>query len=749
MKRIFTAVILSLLFVILFASSGFLRVSSAETNKIKTYRDIPDISPQEIEAIENLKKSGRTFTYAALPSTEAFVSRDGSYNGFTPLLCEFLTELFEMEFKVVLREWDEIMGYEDDKGKHIPGGLELIEIDFTGELTPTEERVKKGYIMSLPITERLLRIFKNPELILKTEKDLNGLTLGFLEKTTTEDDIRRVYPKLTFKSINTVANYKMAVDLINLGSKNGGIDAFVDEAPADPAFDEYRNIRSKLFFTLVNSPVSLTTLNPDLKSIVSVFDKYLAAGGMKKLHTLYYEGDFRYAKNKLFNLFEDHEKEYLKNAAPVSIAYEYDNYPTNFYNSKEKRFQGIAVDILAQISKLTDLEFKPIHGKYTWKELLERFKKDEFQMSGQFLRTGEREKLFLFSDIPYASCYYAIVSRSDFPDVSSYQVANTPVGIMAGTGRIDAFKRFFGSDNLVTFPYQFDCIDALEKGEVDLIMGSEYTLLAQTNYREKIGLRINFKLDETLDSYFGFNKEEKILRDIINKAQAFVNTNAIETAWMGKSFDYSKKLTEQRAMILTISLSIILTFFGATILLFIKTLKMDAKLREAANTDSLTGIFNRRHFLEVCLTHIERSLRTENESFVIIFDLDHFKKVNDTYGHLAGDKVLKETTQRVKKVIRPYDVFGRYGGEEFIIFMPELDKKDVLAAAERIRKEICAAPVEFEDMQIPVSASLGIAYATPVIKEIDIATKHADQALYRAKEGGRNRVEFYGEEFSG
>ncbi|MDR0307352.1 MAG: diguanylate cyclase [Chitinispirillales bacterium] len=718
-----------------------------EFEKIKKYQDIPGVLPQEINAIENLKKSGRKFIYAAMPSVEAFESADGSFDGFTPLLCKLLTGLFGIEFEVHLREWDEIMGHEDENGNHIKGALELREIDFTGELTPTNERVEKGFIMSEPIAERLLRIFTDAESVIKTEKDLNGLTLGFLEETTTEDDIRRAYPKLTFKSVNTISNYKSAADMINLGSKRGGIDAFVDEATADPVFDEYPHVRSKLFFTLVNSPVSMTSLNQDLEPVISVFNKYLAAGGARKLYELYKKGEFRYNKNKLYNSFEAHEKDYLNNASTILVAFETDNYPTDFYNKKENSFQGIAIDVLTEISKLTGLKFKPVKSQSgKWSETLEMFKAGEIQMIGHLIKTEDEKEPFLFSGAPYASCNYAILSRADFPEVTSYQIAHMPVGIMESSGKIDAYKRFFNSSNLVTFPFQFDCMDALESRKIDLVMGSEYTLLAQTNYREKTGLRVNFKLAETLDSYFGFDKDEVVLQGIINKAQSFVNTSAIESVWTGKSFDYSKKYAEQRALIMTVFLSVILAILAVTVFLFLKTLRMGEKLKNAANNDALTDICNRRHFIELCLTHIERSMRTESESFVIIFDLDHFKQVNDTHGHLAGDKVLKETTQRVKNAIRPYDVFGRYGGEEFIILMPDIDKENVLAAVERIRKEICRSPVKFEETQIQVSASFGIALVTPKIKDINTATGNADKALYRAKKEGRNRAVFYEEE---
>ena len=126
----------------------------------------------------------------------------------------------------------------------------------------------------------------------------------------------------------------------------------------------------------------------------------------------------------------------------------------------------------------------------------------------------------------------------------------------------------------------------------------------------------------------------------------------------------------------------------------------------------------------------------------MIYDLDHFKAVNDTYGHLAGDRVLKETAQRVKKAIRPYDLLGRYGGEEFVILMTEIDKANVAAATERIRLDVCKAPVVFEGKEIPITASFGIAYAAPV-NDMTTAIKCADEALYQAKDGGRNRVVFH------
>ena len=188
---------------------------------------------------------------------------------------------------------------------------------------------------------------------------------------------------------------------------------------------------------------------------------------------------------------------------------------------------------------------------------------------------------------------------------------------------------------------------------------------------------------------------------------------------------------------------VVLIFILALTVYFLRhNIKLGKKLKELANTDALTGVFNRRCFMDLCVPQIERVFRTGGECFIIIFDLDHFKRVNDTYGHQGGDQVLREISRRIKRTVRSYDLLARYGGEEFIVFMPEISKENAINAAERMRRVVCDTPVEFEGQQIQVSSSFGIAYAAPFNK-IEKATQFADEALYKAKEAGRNQVVFY------
>ena len=167
-----------------------------------------------------------------------------------------------------------------------------------------------------------------------------------------------------------------------------------------------------------------------------------------------------------------------------------------------------------------------------------------------------------------------------------------------------------------------------------------------------------------------------------------------------------------------------------------------AQLETVAYTDALTNIFNRRYFMTVAALHLERVLKSRTAAYIILFDIDHFKRVNDTYGHPAGDETLKSIAVRVKEAIRPDDIFARYGGEEFIIFVSGVDKTIICALAERIRRSISKTPIIFEDVHFTVTASFGIASAAPK-NDLHTAIKLADEALYCAKNAGRDNVMFW------
>jgi diguanylate cyclase (GGDEF)-like protein len=166
------------------------------------------------------------------------------------------------------------------------------------------------------------------------------------------------------------------------------------------------------------------------------------------------------------------------------------------------------------------------------------------------------------------------------------------------------------------------------------------------------------------------------------------------------------------------------------------------ELRFRATHDALTGISNRAAVMDALRNELSRQVREQRSFGVILVDIDHFKNVNDTYGHLCGDEVLQAVTRRMKECIRPYDTVGRYGGEEFLIIASNTDAVGTLALAERIRGVVESKPAVTQAGEVRVTASLGVAVSTDARSaDPQILLRLADKALYRAKELGRNRYE--------
>jgi two-component system cell cycle response regulator len=156
--------------------------------------------------------------------------------------------------------------------------------------------------------------------------------------------------------------------------------------------------------------------------------------------------------------------------------------------------------------------------------------------------------------------------------------------------------------------------------------------------------------------------------------------------------------------------------------------------------DGLTQISNKRFFMESLEREIARAHRYQRAMSLVMFDIDHFKRINDTYGHLAGDYVLKQLASAVKQKIRREDLFARYGGEEFAIILPEIPLAPALTFAEKIRQVVEEHEFRFENTSIDVTISMGVAIADEDVRDVDELIKRSDERLYAAKAAGRNRV---------
>ncbi len=181
------------------------------------------------------------------------------------------------------------------------------------------------------------------------------------------------------------------------------------------------------------------------------------------------------------------------------------------------------------------------------------------------------------------------------------------------------------------------------------------------------------------------------------------------------------------------------------IALAVENAKLYTKTRELSVRDELTGLYNRRHFQTVLQIEWKRAIRFHRNLSLLMIDVDHFKNYNDTFGHLQGDKVLRDMASLLVKSVRELDTIARFGGEEFIVLLPDTDKNGAIAVGEKLRKIIEAH--RFADPNVSeirsISISVGIASYPDDVREMDDLIDHADIALYDAKDSGRNRVVCY------
>jgi signal transduction histidine kinase/ABC-type amino acid transport substrate-binding protein len=543
--------------------------NSTDINFIKSYLEIPGITESEIADIEAFKAAGRTFTYGSLKSREAFRLNDGSNAGYSVLFCALMSELFGIPFIQEIYEWEAAKSGIDNK-----------TLDFLSDLTPTPER-RQIYYMTHSIAERSLRIFfyeGNDRF--QTEEDLNGLRLGFYGGTITAQSVINAYPTLEFEIVDLFNIREISESLVS-----GRIDAFVGDAVTSVEFEDYPFVHSKEFFSLVFTPVSMTTANPNLQSVISIVNKYIEAGGIDKLYELYREGRYEYAKYELGRSYTEAEAAYLaaltSSGAKVSVGLEHDNYPICFYNKNDKGFQGIAPDILDELTMMTGIEFYIATGENTsWYLILEMLNENKISLVSQLLLSPERIDKYLWSQL-YSTSHYALISKIDYPFLEMSQVVRARVGVNMGTAYEEMYKSWFPNNtNLVYYDSFIDLMLALEQDEVDLVMASERALITMTNYYEKLGYMVNIRFNAMEESYFGFNQNEELLASIIRKAQNYIAMDKINGYWTSRMFDYGRKLVEAQRPWLIGATALSLTVLTLITALFFRNHNLGKRLRK-------------------------------------------------------------------------------------------------------------------------------------------------------------------------
>ena len=578
MKRLW---ILVILLSTILSITGCNKVSeeTLDIYSITTYQDIPGVTQEEIDAIEALKAKNDVFSYGHLITTESFKLTDGTYAGFTIEVCGLFSDLFHTQFSPkAYNEWADL---KDD--------IDNCITDFSGEFTHTAQRMQI-YEMTTPIAGRSLNIYSLTSApAITTESDINGMRVGFFDGVAAINMIFALYPDSSFAVVD-VPSFTSAAGML----LSGEIDAFVTDSVSDTMFEEYDYIRSREIFQFAYSPVSITTKDPELQPIISVIDKYLDAGGMEIMFELYREGSYEYKKHRLNQSYTDEERAYLADLnqrnAQVNAVLMHDAYPASFYNSVEKRYDGAAYDILGEVSALTGILFNtdcmPVEKPLS--DILAALKSGDVSMMPQLLYSESRKNDYIWSDVSYITTNFALLSKSDYPGLQPFQVYYATVGTINKSVHEEVFKELFPDhEKMIAYQTGDEAFDALERGEIDLLMLSETMLLVQTNYREKLGYKVNISFGKELDTFFGFNKDEIILRSIFDKSLAYIDIKGIEENWLSRTFDYQSKMLRDMTPYIILFVTLLLAALFVVLLFYIKNRRINKNLEETVQKRTL------------------------------------------------------------------------------------------------------------------------------------------------------------------
>ena len=531
-NRIFWVVLCTLLFLICF--SGCKKAAKERLDGslgYSSFREIPGVTDDEIRVIEALQKRYGSFVFGANPGTEAFYGENGELSGFVALFCDWLSGLFGIPFKPGLYEWGDLVT-----------GLQAGTVDFTGEMTSTAER-RGTYFMTVPIAERSVKLLRiTGSMPLQEITTWRPLRYAFLEGATTFDEVSALVHE-KFEPV-FVDDYDAAYDLL----KAGKADAFIDEGTAEAAFDIYGDVVTEDFFPVIYSPISLTTQNPDLRPVISVVNKALEHGGVSYLTELYNHGYREYVKHKLFVQLTEEEKAYIHSHSVVPFVAEFDNYPVSFYNVHEAQWQGIAFDVLRGVGELTGLNFEIRNDQHTqWPVLLYKLESGEVSLISELIRSEDTEGHFLWPKTAILTDHYALLSKTDKRNIGINEILYTKIGLARDTAYAALFRSWFPNHmNTVEYESIELALNALERGEVDMVMATQSQLLALTNYRELPGYKANIVFDRSFDSTFGIYRGDTVLCSIFDKALPLINTKEISEQWMRRTYDYRQKMTRSQ-----------------------------------------------------------------------------------------------------------------------------------------------------------------------------------------------------------
>lgn len=461
------------------------------------------------------------------------------------------------------------------------------------------------------------------------------------------------------------------------------------------------------------------------------------------------------------------EKAWLDKRGVIQIGLAPDS-PPLLYQDEDGQLQGIVLDYLVLLQRKLNLDLQWVIEP-RWSMALDKAKRRQIDLLPGTVETPQQRKWFI-STQPYAEFQRVVVTRHDASDVTRVKdLMGRKVAVSQGSADHEWLSRELPQLDLITYANAQKALEAVSKGLVDAMVGNlmVVTWLLQEHHLAdlKIATTVTGQVNQLR---FAVRKDWPELVGILNKGLAAITPEehtAVRQKWFKVQFDQGVDMAFVRRLVLQI-VGLALAVVVIIILCWNRKLRREIserkraqsevkaqrdELERLATTDDLTGVWNRRRFMDLAAQEIKRAQRYGSPLAIVMIDIDHFKRINDTYGHIMGDLALIKTVDCIQHELRSSDVLGRIGGEEFVMLLPETGPLHAAQVAERLRQAIShlqiAASTSVEDgnssesKPIELTISVGVTQLLAQDCSIDQALSRADQALYRAKRSGRNRVE--------
>ncbi len=426
------------------------------------------------------------------------------------------------------------------------------------------------------------------------------------------------------------------------------------------------------------------------------------------------------------------ERDFLNAKGPLKFCVDPDWMP--FEGIKNGKHIGIAADFFNLIRKKTDVDME-LYPTKAWQESIEAAKQRKCDLLTLASSTPSRLKYMNFTDA-YMKLPIVLATKMDKPyTYNFYSLKDEKIGVVGGYAIGEILRSKYPNMDIVNVKNIHEGLKKVERGEiygyVDNLMVLAYTIQHDFTGLMKISARVN----DTVALAIGTRNDEPILHDIFQKLVHTVSEKEkqqIYNHWVSveetKEMDYG--------FIIKL-LSVITIIFAAFFYYYMKLRRYSKELKRLSITDSLTNLYNRMKIDALLQYQHHLHIRYKAPCGVIMLDIDHFKNINDKFGHQTGDYVLQQFADILKKNIRATDLLGRWGGEEFLIICPNTDLEQTKYVAENLRDKI--AHYNFSKDIKHLTASFGVT-CFKKNKTIDDLIKEVDAALYASKEKGRDMV---------